>query len=498
MSRLPRTLIAAFASFALAVSLALSVYPTPYRKGLIVTIGFGLFALLAVRHQTKRFGDRARASPLSIYATSWFFYFGVLGLSNFSQAGTDRRLGFDPDAILKGMVVALVSLALVTAGYLLVTNREIQRGDDRASLQHLNFSFVLLCLGIGWACRAALFSTAQFGYLQFGDSSTGPAKAILLFGDSLLSLGLAALAYALWAPQSPEGDRRRARLVLLAGLLPLTLTAVTSGQKGRLILDLMPVAVVFLLTRGRVPWKFLLLAVLYLTVIYSGAEKYRQDIAGGVLTVEDRRDPVKATAQVATRIGQEWSRHGVIHHFHALSTHFQGEYAVIVRNLSIILHKTPDEIPYFGTRHLALSPFFFLPNEVRGPGANLGLYVQVTYHEGPATSSTPPTQPGDLFMSGGWPVLVLGEFAVGLVLGLLWRFQGNSNSPRRTVLYAVIAGLLVNAGLDLGTLVRASLQFTVVLAVVVRWLFVFPATVPVRGLDSADAQLSNGIGIRGR
>jgi hypothetical protein len=57
------------------------------------------------------------------------------------------------------------------------------------------------------------------------------------------------------------------------------------------------------------------------------------------------------------------------------------------------------------------------------------------------------------------------------------------------VLYALVAGLFINAGLDVGTLLRASFQTIVVLSLMVRWLFVpdrpLQVPVPSRGIGPA-------------
>lgn len=140
--------------------------------------------------------------------------------------------------------------------------------------------------------------------------------------------------------------------------------------------------------------------------------------------------------------------------------HFVNEYSGINVSLAAILEKTPEEVPYLGVRRLFVYPIIFVPARLlldKEP-LEIGKYVNVNYLNGSALSSFPPTQPGDLFLSGGWPALVLGELAIGGILGLLWRTTGSKPYPRRWVLYGLLAPLFTNAGLDFGTLMRQGFR----------------------------------------
>lgn len=75
-------------------------------------------------------------------------------------------------------------------------------------------------------------------------------------------------------------------------------------------------------------------------------------------------------------------------------------------------------------------------------------------------------------MSGGWLILVSGELAIGIFLGLVWRFLVvRRPTDRKLVLYAVVAVLIANGGIDFVSLTRGILQQLVVYGVVTAVLF---------------------------
>lgn len=67
-------------------------------------------------------------------------------------------------------------------------------------------------------------------------------------------------------------------------------------------------------------------------------------------------------------------------------------------------------------------------------------------------------QPGDLFMSAGWPAVIFGELVVGLFLGALWSFVWRRDEPFIAVLYFALALSFANPGLEFGLLIRVLMQ----------------------------------------
>jgi hypothetical protein len=100
-------------------------------------------------------------------------------------------------------------------------------------------------------------------------------------------------------------------------------------------------------------------------------------------------------------------------------------------------------------------------------------------------------------MSGGWPALVCRELAIGVFLGLVWRFLVMRRpTDRKLVLYAVVAALMANGGLDWVSLVRGSLQELLVYGVATAMLFRaipthrFLPTLPSRFVQGSHTRVS--------
>jgi hypothetical protein len=198
---------------------------------------------------------------------------------------------------------------------------------------------------------------------------------------------------------------------------------------------------------------------------------FRSDISTGAIDLPHRHGVVSTVGSVVGRVSHSWSTAPPQDHLREAWDGIESEYSVTIRTLAVILHDTPSRVPFLGVRRLAVAPAIFLPSKALGGVTNVGPYVETAYIGGPPTTSIPPTQPGDFYMSGGWVALVLGEVVVGIVIGLTWRFVGRSSSPRAWVMYAVLATTFASAGLDWVSLVRTLLEFLVVYLPVAFLLF---------------------------
>ena len=129
-----------------------------------------------------------------------------------------------------------------------------------------------------------------------------------------------------------------------------------------------------------------------------------------------------------------------------------------------MIYQTPRNVPYVSPDRFLSGPLFFLPTSWIPDGTfNAVRYVSVTYGGSTANSGSIDPQPGDFYMSGGIPAVIVGEITIGIILGFLWRSVMLSDvAGRRLILYGVIAGNLANAGLDWVGLTRFMLQAVVV------------------------------------
>lgn len=455
-----------------AASVALFFTTDIFTKGLGVCIGFVLLTAIVHRSERRTWGTRGHVSPLSLYTLFWTFYIAILGLATLRGAEADHRLGFSPTAPLRALLVALGSLVLVTIGYR-VSSRCRYHRISRSTTQdeRLRMGVVLAVLCIGWVCRILLLTVGSIGFLPTGPVSLFVSAFAL--GDRLLQTGLALLAYGLWSGTEGETVRRWCRLLLLSCLPLLVFVGALSGFKGQLLVDIGPFVIVYFLCRGRVPWRVFGAITLYLVVILPGVERYRLDVQQGAITEDQRAGLLLSAQQILPRIASaalEAPPEDLVRNF---VKHVVAEYSATNLTLASILEKTPDEVPFLGVRRLLVFPLVFLPTRqlVDDEYIDIGRYVYVRYLGGTEVASFPPTQPGDLYLSGGWVAIVVGELFVGFLLGWVWRLTGTRTSPRRWILYGLIAVLFSNAGLDLGTLVRVGIQAAILNAVVLRMAF---------------------------
>lgn len=452
-------LVGSCISLAVAVALWGSTAAEP--RALAASMAFGVVAATIVRREVRRWGVIGIGSPLSLTAVSWFLFLAVAGLGALAEARHDPRLGGDPGNLVTALLVSLGSLVLVAIGYRIAVRgaRAIRRYDMEPMAVTVGALYSVIA--IGWAARLYLLEAGHFGFLSAGASYTGPTNRMVQLASASLTVALIVLVVALWSPSGLRGvSRTTARWLLIANVVPLTLTSLASGFKAQLVTELVPLGVTYVMIRARVPWRALAAIAAYLVFSYSGVETYRADILAGRLDESARSGAANAVGNSISRVVEGWASETPLEHVRSFWRHLTDEYADTLRNLAVILHRTPDEIPHLGNERLVRAPVFFLPTSTLGlEGFNLGRYMNVVYLNSTPTSSSPTTQPGDFFMSGGWPAVVIGELAVGLFIGGVWRL---CVLRRRTlmgiVVYASTTAAFISAGLDWGTLSRGLLQ----------------------------------------
>lgn len=447
---------------ALTIAVVLLSSPSPKRIAISLSIIFAIAALAVVRQERRRWGIRGLGSPMTLTAVSWFFFFGISGLGGFVSAESDSRLGSDPMNLVLALAVCMLSLAIMLVGYRLATRQASPQQEWKAAnpLAVNRWALYLLLLG-GWAARLYLLEAGQFGFLSGGATYTGPVNRLVHSAAAGLTIGLVVLVIAAWSPAGLRGmTRRAARFLLIANLIPLALASLASGFKGQLFTEVVPLAVAYVMVRGRVPWRAIAAIAVYLVVIYSGTQDYRTDILQGDLDAAERVGVVNSVTNSLTSVTQGWASETSSEKAQLVWDHLTGTYSELLTNLAIILHRTPTEVPFLGNQRLIAGPVFFLPTSLLGdPAFSIGRYVNVVYRDSTATSSSPPTQPGDFYLSGGWPALLVGEFVVGVFIGGLWRvIVIRRRSLVGVVVYAAVSGVFVTAGLDWGTLSRGLLQ----------------------------------------
>lgn len=447
---------------ALAGATALLWFPTPRSLGLSLSIVLAVVALALVRWERRRWGTLGLGSPLALTSIAWFLYFGIAGLGAFAPAVSDPRLGFEPMNLVGALGICILSLILVAAGYRLATRALSRPSPGPGGLGPLAVKegALYLLLAFAWVARLSSLESGRYG---IGDETgpTGLANRLVQLTADGLTIALVVLVIAAWSPAGALGiSKGKARWLLAANLVPLAFVSLASGFKAQLFTEVVPLIVAYLMVRGRVPWRWLAAVLVYLVVVYSGVESYRDDIQGGRYGRQERVGVVNAVSDPLGNVVEGWISETPIEHAQSFWRHFTDEYSTMLRNLAVILHRTPEEVPHLGNRRLVTGPVFFLPTSALGDAElSLGRYVNVVYLNSTSTSSSPPTQPGDFYMSGGWSTVVVGQFLVGLFMGGVWRLTVlRRDTVLGVVVYATASAAFVGAGLDWGGLTRGLLQ----------------------------------------
>jgi hypothetical protein len=460
----------ALVCLALAFALRLGFSDSDASRAAGLTIVVALVTIGVLRRERRHAGRAGLVSPISLFFVFWLAYIFVAGLGEFGAAGNDPLLPGGTHELLVAYAVSAAALVLVAVGYYVaIRGCQFPQITKLSRAAPLSRSTVYALLFVGWASRVIRFETGSFGYLGWATTSQGLPSRLLQLGDGLLPLVLAAVALELW--RSHPADARWHRVVLVGNLVPLALLSLGSGVKGQLLTDLVPIGIVFVISRGRVPLRAFVVLALFVVIEYSGVQVFRTDISTGAVDSAHRQGIVSTVGAVVHRVAHSWSTAPPQDHLRQAWDGVASEYSATIRTLAIILHDTPGRVPFLGVRRLVVAPAIFVPSRALGGVTNVGPYVETTYIRGPPTSSIPPTQPGDFFMSGGWEAVVLGEFVVGIIIGLTWRFVGRSSSPRGWVMYAVLATTFASAGLDWVSLVRTLLEFSIVYLPVASLLF---------------------------
>lgn len=466
--RAPRLLPPIVAMFAGTLGLALALWGSGLLASLGILILFVVTGMIVLRVERKRWGGVSMVSPASLYAVFWTVFFGGAGIAAVSASSQDALVGYSARPIIRACLVALLSLWLVLAAYWMTTRGSARTtvGDEaRWQVFRVDLPVIVVALAIGWLCRFWLIASGQFGYLSGGASFPGVLSRAIQLGVSLIPLALVTLGLVLWRVDTVIASRRACGLLLVVNIPLLVLTALASGMKAQLVTDLMPLGVAYVAVRRRIPAKAICAVVLYLILIFSGVQTLRSDINTGVLSKSERRGVVAAPVNAVTRVMTGLSTGSPASHVEEFWKSFTSEYGGVSRTLAIILRDTPSAAPFLGVGRLLTAPLFFLPSSaLNSDSLNLYTYVNVMYLRSTPTSAATPTQPGELYLSGGWEGLVLGQLAVGVLLAGLWRvtLATAPSDPRRLALYALAAVALTNAGMEWSALSRTLLQVAIV------------------------------------
>lgn len=454
-----------------ALACLLFVSSRPLFHGLALVLLHVLLSVIVIRAERARGWSWAEVSPIGIISVSWTVFLALPALGAYGPARSDYRLGFHEGNITLALLLSLSAMGLLYLGYRVGTRRWKPSSPSHtghhtpARVRHL-----AVLLVVGWGARLYLIQNGAFGYIEFGRVQSGLTVSILDLASGLVPFALAVLTWeALRQDSLAEG--RRAQVLLAVVAVPLVVSAMIAGFKAQLFTDLTPALLVYVAIRRRVPRAIALCLAAYLVLTYTGVQAYRADIAEGHISFAQGEGVGAAATAVVNRVAAGITSNSVGQQARSLADHYANSFAGMSRNLGVILHRTPDDIPLLGIQRYLRAPLFLAPIDMLEPDhMPVDQYVNVVYLEGPPTSSSPPTQPGDLYMSGGLLAVVAGELLLGWLLGRLWLWVQGGH-PERLLLYAFLGAMLVNAGEDVGNLVRGGLQAALIYGTATAWLF---------------------------
>lgn len=449
---------AAFISGVLALPVAGALLGSSLGVGVAIFLAFPALAMVFIRQAAASPSSLDLANPLVLFGVGWAIFHGLplpLAMATSGLPGGPRA---SPGWLAVAGCVAFASILLVAAGF--AAARRWRAPALRLPDVTMRLASVLFV--IGWGTRLFLIATGSFGYLSHGAEANlgGPVGTIV--SSLALVAPMSTAAWGLMVFERKGGPL--AKWALAAGVGLSVLTGTVSGLKGQMVTDLIPLAVVYVVVKRRFPWRGVLVLLLLVAFIRPGVQTFREDVSSGRLVgVAGTR----AATEVLSRVGSASAATSYGDQVTGLFEHALEAYRIIPDNLALVLQRTGRDLPFLGVRRALLEPLPFVPLSVANGGPfNVSQYVNVSYQEGPPTSSSPAPQPGDLYMSAGWPAVVLGQIAVGVFLGMLWSVVRRGRGTAWLVLYAALGLNFANAGKEFGLLIRGTLQQAVLLALI--------------------------------
>jgi hypothetical protein len=133
--------------------------------------------------------------------------------------------------------------------------------------------------------------------------------------------------------------------------------------------------------------------------------------------------------------------------YELLESKVVGRQAGFAPILGVIVNVTPADIPFWGVDRLLLIPLSIVPRAIwpDKPVLTLGHYFNVEYlgASPDSTTSVNYTMYGDLYLSAGWPAVVIGMMLLGVILAWLYRglalHAQLTQNPGLFALYTAIA-----------------------------------------------------------
>jgi hypothetical protein len=228
------------------------------------------------------------------------------------------------------------------------------------------------------------------------------------------------------------------RLFLVFVLLVEGALSITSGWSSLLPKIVLLVLGCLIYARQKSPWRTLVPAgIVVIAVIIFSIPVARNMRFTGQVTWSNISNSFEAT----------WGE-GVGNGWRLFSDLIIGRQTVIAQTPSILLNLIPDTIPYLPRQDLMVAPITFIPRVLwpsKPAYSNVGSWVTVQVfggQEGGGSSAV--TMAGNAYMYGGWLVMIVGMFSLGVLAGLIYCWLAIPGLMHDQVgLLAIYAGVVI-------------------------------------------------------
>jgi len=391
-----------------------------------LTLLMGLITVLGIRFGSVSYRrGRLDLLELPVWYSLWplggFTLFGFFGLLN--EKYLHPAVG-DISWLPQGLWLPILGLFGLWIGYKLgwvlpvasVRSHSVPRHNK--AWPEANFVFVWLLYGI--ICIERLWRISTMGVAYGADiAALGELSALNQWLNYLEQASL--LVIAIVALQVFRGRWAKRSLWIVLGL-ELFFIFLSGFMKQLLWLGLVLYgAMRYAGHRLRIRWGIIAAIIAIFAILVPIVGAYRPLISAGVVNTRSLESLISGLGQA---IKLSWGQ-GIGNAFQMLTKKIVGRQAVVAETWGIILHTTPNIIPYWGVDRLLMIPAYVVPRALwpSKPILSLGVDFNIRYLGAPPTtnSSAAFTLFGDLYLSAGWPAVFVGMAIFGLIAALLYR-----------------------------------------------------------------------------
>lgn len=349
---------------------------------------------------------------ISLLALVYAGYFGIPAIVRYAPVSGgvvpgsmgDRLVM--PSEVIDAQVVALVGFISLIAAYanpLLARIRSRSKSPEWDWTPRTTMLIALGMLGMGWA----------ISLLQSSSSSTD------IFGTGFISTLASAQIFGL-IPLVLLWHRYRftSALTMLAIIVPISmLFGFLTGSKREALNAIAIVFLTLMVLRGRFGWRWILLGILGLSLLYPLNRYYQDYLIGDSRTsaVEVLVNPQRIVSALARFVSESSVSDLLDEGLESTALRIDG-----LGVTAVIIGDTPNLVPFQNGRTLALFfiapiPRAFWPGK---PNFTVGQWVTDNYSHGLDTR-TAPTQIGEFYFNFGVTAVILGMALLGTVLRVI-------------------------------------------------------------------------------